>query len=197
MIHCRHSSSTQTPHVCVVWEYTSTDFQQAKLCRKCLCSVTRAQNGLFVTCFLWVFSYFFSSAPSRVLFDFVSYLWGWVRKFNQVVDHMDLGQLKHVTHIVAVTEPPMALSKSLQVALYILILKLGKDALITNPVYWPCALWYLDKKQDREGYRMNKGKPWWIRAVQRKKCLGQMLLRDPSDPQIFTPLLWNGATTLI
>lgn len=56
------------PLVCVVWEYTSTDFQQAKLCRKCLCSITRAQNGLFVTSFLWIFSCSFSLCPFQGVF---------------------------------------------------------------------------------------------------------------------------------
>lgn len=48
---------------------------------------------------------------------------------------MDLEHLKHVTHIVVVTEPPVTLSKSLQVAPYIQILKLGKHTLIANPIY--------------------------------------------------------------
>lgn len=180
-------AGTPVPHRPVVWEYTSADFLliQARLGRKCLCPITRAQNGLFKTSCLGIFfPILFPSAPPRVLFDFVPHLWGRAGRFSEIMDHMGLEQLKHGSHTVPVTEPPVPLSKSLQLAPCIYTLKLGKCTLITNPVYWPHTLCSVVSglKAGQEGYRMGKGKPWWIRLVQREEYLGQMF---PQTLQIY------------
>lgn len=93
------------------------------------------------------FPIIFPSAPYWMLYDFVPHLRDWAGRFNQIMDHMDLEHLKYVTHIVVVTEPPVTLSKSIQVAPYIQILKLGKGPLIANPICWLCALWTKSRTQ--------------------------------------------------
>lgn len=122
--------------------------------------------GCLWPAFSGFFPVLFPSAPSRVFFDFVPHLRGWARRFNQIKDHKDLEQLKLVTHIMAVTEPPVALSKSLQVAPYIQILKLGKYShcwphLVTHALFSVVS----GQKAGQEGCRMGNGKPWWIRAI--------------------------------
>lgn len=118
----------------------------------------------------------FPSAPYRVLFDFIPHLRGWAGRFNQITDHMDLEHLKHVTHIVVVTEPPVTLSKSLQVAPYIQILKLGKHTLIANPIYWPHTLFSVDKKQDRKATGWAKDSPGGSESFREKSVLGKSYL---------------------
>lgn len=113
---------------------------------------------------------------------------------------MDLEQLKHVTHIVAVTELlwlcPRA-SKLFHISRYSNTLSLLTP--LTDPIL--CAPWYLDKKKkDRMATGQEKKSPGgsgW-RVLREKNVLGKcfLMLLNPSDPQVLTPLLWDGAATL-
>lgn len=166
--------------VCVVWEHTSAQISCS--CRPSYVENAFAPSPEYRMGCLWpafsgvFFPILFPSVPYKVVFDFVPHLRGWAGRFNQIMDHMDLEHLRHVTHIVAVTEAPVTLSRSLQVAPYIQILKLGKHTLIANPIYWPHTLCSVDKKQDRKATGWAKDSPGGSELFREKSVLGKCFL---------------------
>lgn len=69
---------------------------------------------------------------------------------------------------VAVTEPPAASSKSLQVAPPTQLFKLGKYTLLANPIYWPhtlCSQVSVQKAgKGRKSHGLGEEKLWRIRG---------------------------------
>lgn len=167
-------------------------------------------------------SYSSCFAPSSALFDFAPHPRGWAGRFTQIMDHVDVEPPNHLTqgcNSLWLLRDLLRLCPSLQIASSIQILRLGKCTLIANPIYWShtlCSQVSVQKAgEGQEGHGMGEEKPWRIRGggcLERRvswanvsSCSPMLMLGpgeqdverrcelDPSDPQVLTPLWWDGA----
>lgn len=196
------AAGTPVAHRPVVWEHTSADFLliQARLGTKCLCSITRAQNGQFKTSCLWIFFLFFFPLP----------LPGWCLTLFltcgvELGDHGPYGFRAaeawnphcacYRPPCAFVQEPPSCSmyvhTQIRQIHSHLLFIDcLLAHLLFIDPML--SALWCLDKKQDRKATGWAKESPGGSKLFRGKSVLGKCFLRPfRSTGPHTSPMEWG------